>query len=446
MVNIGSNLAYIENILKKSDLHKDNLNPTVENGLGAVNSIFTLTQEGQTSDQKAEASYNIIEKAISFLGSILGGNGEARAADKKIQKQTKKIEKLNNKSKTLGIELNGSFEKISSDIKRNQKILEDAQKLLIETEKQIKEEEEKIAEKVEQIGETQKELANEEDPEKQEELLNEIKGYIKDISGFKATLKEFETQLKTLQEATNTSAENVDEAAENMVIVEENGIAEIQSVSAETIEASQELTKTGQEGAVHNVNGATLAAKAQVYKLNPVTAALSIKLEMASGDQLQAGAAKISGIAANAPVLLEAATHTNLSQGIIQQFNNTIGSALNEYITGFGAWHESFSPVLEGLGTLCKDLTEEGALGQLVSSVDEDLAKIKGEKPAEKPENKPENKPGDKQVTPAGTQNTSTEGTTQTKATSPTSGDTENKSGLKTPNVSLESLPKKENK
>jgi len=357
-------------------LKKCGLNETEINALGG--SIFDIAALHQTDNyqQKGVIVQDLVQKVMSFLGSIATGTGEAKEAREESKKESKELKALEKESEKLNVKLKGSFEEVASDIEAKKEIIEKAQDKLKETEQKTKEKQEKMAEYIKQIQQKQQELAQCTDPEKQKTLLSDIQAFAKEIASIGLTLEEDNENITTLCEVVDNTAENVSEATSKMTVIVEDGQAQIGKLSKKTVREVGDVAKTGQKATQNQVTGEALEKAATTGNIVPGGQAASAKVMRSAIDNKTAAQVRVSAIGTHMNDIKACIGTLSNGQQILKEFEGTIGSAINAYTGAFGDWESKINPFLEGFGTMIAGLGKDGDFAKLNTAVEKDLKTI----------------------------------------------------------------------
>lgn len=316
-----------------------------------ANAVGTVAMDGASSNQKASAVQNIIQKAMSIVETLVC-NAE-QAAKKEVKQETTKAQAILAKSENLGAQLDGDLTDIKTNIEAQSGIVEEASEALVEVQEAIAEKQEELAELAEQIQEKQQQLAETEDTNEKVAILAEIQGLSAQVAGIILEVQAQQQELNYLTAAVDDTTEDIEASTQKLAETEQEGLQELSEGYQESVSSATEVTATAATGAGNQATSVALQAAGEAAESNVITGAtIAPQLFRSSADQQGAATERLTSIAQNISTLAQGIGGLQNSSQILASFKNSIGSALNGYADLVGSWDSQLEPVITSIGSL----------------------------------------------------------------------------------------------
>ncbi len=326
-----------------------------EQGTKFINSIYTVA-EGENKEEQVEASVNIVQGLLDFIGSFKNHQAEA---NKKVNDNSAKIQKNENEAEQKNLEINAKIDEFASNIFANSENISNAIKeieALQNDDADIREMQEKILEQLDIIEEKKKDLK---DPEKREEALEAIGTAAEMIDSFVELLgqsilavqEKIETQNKVVETNVNEITNNISESATQIA----DGVTEIQKYIAKDTTEAGKATKITTEGGVNVATGNTEVATGEAINSNGFSALLSggqgAKLILDGNQRISGGQTAIQGGIANLSKVMSGIGKMGTDISALTNQTNALGKIGDGVIGLVGSYEKSVSPYISALGS-----------------------------------------------------------------------------------------------
>ncbi len=325
-----------------------------------VNSVWNLTQEGQTAinggeTEKAQAIVKMVQNLLGMLSSL--GTNESSKANKEVNKNNKAASDVENGAKEVANKTKAEIEKLAGDIASNTSNISSA---LSEIEKLSGNQEDletiqKAVEKQIEIIEENLKILNDTSstPEAKQNALGEIKQCNSDIASL---VNEITFLSKENQEAIQEQNKIVENATNNIASLIETSVS---TISYGTVDLQSYIQNAGQQIVTNTTSSTTgasneiIGAKATAIGSVPYNFA-GAKFIQIGADQTSAGGIRIVSATKNISTLTKAigtmgSDITNIIgsteniQGIGSGATELVGqyqTKLNSIITATGSWSQ----------------------------------------------------------------------------------------------------------
>ncbi|MBR2430943.1 hypothetical protein IKB17_05730 [bacterium] len=345
--------------------------------------IATLVDKNTSSEKKQKVLINlfkeILDKGVEELKDLISGLGknETRNSKKEVDGIAKEAEKLNAESQKLGIDIEGNFRQIANDIEDNTDIVEEAQEQLETVQEEIEAEEKKIKETVVEIQKQQRLLASPElTKEDKLEILNIIQGLTGDLTASTEIIISKQEILSNLGSAVKNATDNIAVAEETLEQKVLEAQAEIQEKANEGAELTGDAVQSATKGFINEKQALLLHGLAGAAATNVVTVATAAELEETALDQDGAAVTRIGGANKNTTKISEVVNSLGEDNRIVARYENTVGSALTNFISQVGSWNSALSPMITSIGSATLFAQENE---QLISNIDEDIKVVESQ-------------------------------------------------------------------
>ncbi len=312
---------------------------------GDINNIATGNDQ-----QKASAIQGLISKAMSLIEKI--ANQEANAAKREVQQNKKATEVFNKAGEASRTELKNALEEVSGEIENQSEVVTESIKELEKANEDIEKKQEKINKIITKIQEKQQELTNTQDSDKQAKLLQEIQGLSAGIIEITASIADVQQNVESASTNVEKAVTEIETAKGHSVEITEDHQMQIQQLASEGAQNLQQNVQTQVTGTINNATGQAAQAAAKAASSNIISGtSVAPKLYQVANDQQRAGATRTTGAVTNLKSVLQGIGGLTDNLSLLNNFNTSIGGALQDFAGHVGSWNEYLEPTIESIGS-----------------------------------------------------------------------------------------------